>query len=223
MKKDLIFIFLLIIFQIPIVKADDCSDEMIAKYKSLSQNIHVDYVYVNDPSSIDSNLIIKQSKVISDDVYYITISGLEDGLVAIDQDYNEYRRSNGEEVSFYANAGDIKLGIYADTCSANVIRRFSLVLPKFNIYSKHEYCERLKEYQFDFCDEWYQGDLEMSSFLAKVEPYIAEIEAKENTSIMDSILEFLQGHLLIVGGVLFFLIVIVVILIHYRRKRSVLE
>ena len=182
MTKKIVLLLIFLLSGVPrIVFGDICDQDSIENLKSKVQDVQVNYIYVRDIDEISSSSFVKQSNSISDDVYLVTISGMVDGLVAIDQDYNQFRTSGGSEIEFYVHAGEIHLEIYVDECNVKPLRTISLNLLKFNKYSQHEYCQEFKDYQLDFCDEWYQGDLNMDIFLDKLRPYLSDADGENDS------------------------------------------
>lgn len=204
--KFLLFVFCFLFFKIE-VYANTCSSEELVRLRTLSNYIEItnDYVEVSDS-------------------YLVTIAGLTEELFVYNKStYQEYRYSDMVEgsVSFSASVGEYRLEIYPVSCDVNrALRTVNLELLKFNPFSKEEECKDLEEYQLDFCDPWYQGEMNLDIFLEKIEPYYL---VEEESTVIEETIDILEKYwyVALVGGILF--ILLIVFLIIRRRKRSVLE
>lgn len=211
MLKDIIkSMTVLLIFSIFFYKcdvyADVCDTADVQRLKEMAKNVDVDYEYINDGDT--------------DNAYYISFIGLTDELTIIvdgkEYTYDDVNNSNG---SFVFNSGTHQFEIYSVHCPDILLDTMNIQLPRFNVYSRTSECKQLKKYNLKVCDEWYQAELNDSSFFNVVNQYL---EKEESSSFFDTIVSFLKKYyLFFIGGL--FLIIFIVIGIIVHKKRSVLE
>lgn len=209
MRKDGIFLvfILLLVFGNSIVYADSCDNQDIARLRTLASYVDVTYDYIE-----------------SEDLYSVTINGITNELFAIDKDrmieYQYYNEIDGN-ISFKVEAGNLSLDVYSNNCDTRPLKSISLNLPKFNKYSKEYNCEKFASYNLDFCDPWYQGELNDGIFIDKMESYLYEEYLRENSTF--DFISFIKENILyvVIGGLV--LLGIIILLIIKRRRRSVLE
>lgn len=197
------------------VSADVCDNGHIARLKELAKQIDVNYEYIDHSDDIKKG---------TDDIfvvnsYLVSLNLLSDELY-VTNDLMEYyydSTSNGS-VEFIVNSGRLDLVIRSSRCAGYKIDTVSINLPKFNTYSYKSECDKLKEYNLDVCNPWYQGSINDKIFYKEVNKYLIE----EKDTLWDKIVNFFSNNYLGVGALMLVILFIILGIIVYR-KRSVLE
>ena len=212
-----LLMFIALFLNLSPVLALDCSNqEEIEKYRVLAKNVEIKYNYISDSSQIDQSKLIRQSSVLSDDIYQVSVNGLVSGLFLMDDDYNRFDGDDNQGITFYAKAGTLNFKVFLSQCNTNYFRIVSATLPKYNHYSQSDLCQSLRDYHLDFCGEWYQGDMSMDLLLEKAGPYLDQMSDDEERI---SILSFVRQHVFwFAGGGVVLLLLILFLIIRYRKR-----
>lgn len=200
------------------VSADLCDKEHIKQLKELANQVEVNYEYIDYTEEIANN---SEEGEYALNNYVISANLISDELFIRYNNFDyRYNDDNGGLINIIANSGEANLTIHSRRCADYKLRNVYLKMPKFNTYSYKEECTKLKDYDLEICDPWYQGIINDNYFYSVVNKYLNEEVVEE--SIWDNIIKFIQQYqLIIVGSVL--LIVLGVIAILAYRKKSVLE
>ena len=213
--KSLIIIVLSFFIFTSKVSAAVCDNNHIEQLIKLAEQVDVSYEYIDN-----SDVIVEGGDAeYPVNSYVVSVNLiLEELYISNGGDDYYYTDSVDGIVSFTSNSGKLDLEVRSSKCGGYSLRNISINLPKFNIYSSKLECEKLKEYELDICDPWYQGAVNDLIFYSEVNKYLSE----DDISFFDKILNFLQSYYLIIGGGILVVVLIVwVVIIH--RKRSVLE
>lgn len=202
--KRLGYLFLLVIcFFIGnvYVKAESCELEDFERLKSLANNITINYEYVTEENLYNN--------------YYVFINGLTNEFYINDGRNNYYydEFENGN-LTLLFTSGNFDFSVYSANCSDILLRTVSVKLPTYNVFSDSDECKKMKEYNLEVCDPWYQGSLNVDEF----EKIIAKYEKVEEQKIKDASKKYW-----LIGGVCIIVFVLLFIIFLVRRKRSVLE
>lgn len=115
----------------------------------------------------------------------------------------------------------LKLKVYYDRCSSNLVRTIEYRLPVYNIYSENELCEGLNE-EVTVCDPWYQGEVNEELIKEEVSKYKDSNKNLDITKGSSEIIEFLSNYYLYIIISIILIVTIIVILI-VRKKRGELD
>lgn len=197
------FSFLIVFSFGEVVEASSCDSQDIARLKVLAKNVVVQYEFLSD-SDLSNH-------------YQVSVSGLADELLLMDEKYNKYTAADLKEgeLVFDTTASEIVLKIFSLNCeTASVLKTISVKLPKFNYYSLTDECKKLRDKNLNICDEWYQGEIDDDVFFETVSNYLDKDDSLKQI--------FDKYYYFIIAGVLL-LVVILIIFIIIHKRRSVLE
>lgn len=215
-KLGILLIFIISFFSsTSYVAADICDNEHISQIEALAEQVDVKYEYI-DNSKLEKDEGESEYTV---NTYSISVNLISDELYLNDgfKDYH-YSDSNNGIINLNLNSGTRQLTLHSRRCGGYKIKTMTLKLPKFNIYSYKQECEKLEKYNLDVCDEWYQGTLNDNLFYKEVNKYLEN----DNLNTIEKIINlFKNNYLIIIAGLIAIIIIITGIIMH--RKRSVLE
>lgn len=197
------FSFLIVFSFGMVVQASSCDSQDIARLKAIAKNVEVQYEFLSDSDLANH--------------YQVSVSGLADELLLMDERYNKYTVADLKdgEFIFDTTASEVVLKVFSLNCeTANVLRTISIELPRFNYYSLTDECKKLKDKNLNICDEWYQGEIDESVFFETVSNYLDEDNGLKQ--ILDKYYYFI-----IAGALLLVVVLIIFIIVH--KRRSVLE
>ena len=198
------------------VKAGICDREGINNLKKLAEQVDVSYEYIDNSESGEEEFVINQ--------YEIVVNLISEDLCVSDGENEScYNDSDNGLVKLYLGAGNVNIDITSYRCSGYRLKTINLKLPKFNSYSYREECKKLKEYNLEICDPWYQGGLDEISFTKYIDNFLKEnTKTVEEENIITRLVDIFKNYYLyIITGCL--LISVIIIFAIIRRKRSVLE
>lgn len=205
-----VFIIVLFFFQIPLVWAEDCSQDEIQRLKALAETIQMDSEFAYD----DVVLGIYGNNI-------VTVQGLTDELYIISKDQSTgffpEEIYDGKIVK-YVHSGLKTFEVYPNKCySDTVLRTINLDLKRYNQYANYEECDGIDGNELDVCDEFYEGNITYNQFINKVNKY------KEKKSFIseEKVDDFVDDYIIyiVIGGVLLILIIIGFIIRNRRRSK----
>ena len=202
--KNIIFIFILIMLNINICNADETKKELTI----LANQVEINYEYLGFQNDEDDFYT---------EFYKITISNLPDEMyIDYGEDiiYTSDSKDSDGNITFNLYTGEYTFKIYSNHYN-NALRTEKILLPAHNQYADSPECKKLKKYNLEACDEWYQGNIDSETFDKNIEKYME----KEDNSILSIIKD---NYLYIIGGISILLVLIITI-ITFKRKRSVLK
>lgn len=218
--RYVIIALLLFLFVTPEANAYMCSKSDMLRVKGDANNVKITYEHVKiEETGNITTLFNVYIKGITEDISLINEK------TGVAYGYN----SSVDGVIKLANVdtNEFVFKLYYRRCNNELMRTIKFTLPKYNIYSQHDFCKNVDKEEVYICDEWYQGELTPEIFDAKMKEYqdsLEEQKKQENkvNTIFKQIINFLVNYYLYIIATIV-LIVIVTILIVVRRKRSILE
>lgn len=208
--KRLLFCFIfLICYFFPFIntEAEICDDNHVASLKKLANDVEVSYEYIQDDNVVN--------------IYNLTFTGMINDFIVIgDKKQYSYDSFNEGILSIQKRYGTYQFNFYSDACPNILLVTKEVKLPKFNTYSLTSECAKLKDYDLDVCDEWYQPEITDEVFYSMIDKYIDD--DNEKIGLWGEIISFIQKYYLYLVGAVALIIVIIIGIIIYR-KRSVLE
>lgn len=211
MKRVLfILLFIIMFFNVNVVNADDiCSDEELAREKEIANNISYNYEFIGN-----------KDVMVSYQTYNVSFTGITDDVYITDDSNSFYAQSDSDVIQI--QSGKRNIGIISKNCSIGRLRTMQIDLPKFNEYSEEKVCSKEEYKKLDYCNPWYQGDIDDDVFEKTISNRKLEID-NSNKSFFTKVYDYFSSHLYYtVGGIIVIIIVLVIIVVRNNRK-NILE
>lgn len=182
-----------------------CDKDEFQKMKIIAEDIDVTYNYVVNDEVIT-------------ELYDIYLNGSLSNFYIILNDSYEYVSSNGTEITFRESNLDLKIEIYIKGCN-KIVRTINLKLPAYNTYSMSEECEKLKKYNLEICNEWYNGEVNDEIFHEIISQYNDYNQKEDAEYYLDySISDIIRMEWKFIFVSIFTLFIIILIIIRYKKR-----
>lgn len=206
-----IFFFVILVFQIPFVNAEECTDIQIKELSALAKTIQID-------SEFDRESVIFGVY----DNYIISIQGMIDDFYILSKDQNLVFFSTDIKdgiITKSVSANNDIFYVYSKSCPNIILRTIELSMKRYNIYSEYAECDGIDGEDLNVCDEFYEEFISYEEFKESIDEY----KTKSNNILEFENVGIFFKRNVVIGIILFLLIIVIVSLIIIHKKRNKLD
>lgn len=245
-KKSVSYLLFLMICLVPFSVKAECSDEELKSLKEDANKIKIEYQENYNPQKEDFEVTDnydEEGNAIPDEdadkevvlqkaTIDVIVSNYSDKFYILDEEtgykFDNRKIENGMLILKNQPGGKRKYMLYSNSCGS-LVKRFTITLPRYNIYSEDPLCEGITGEQLSVCGTWYNYSIDYNTFVKRIEQYKKDLnkidennKKKEKEKKVEEIKEFFEEYYLyMIFGIL--VIICIIAFVIYRKKRSVLE
>lgn len=227
-----------------ITNADTCTYKEKNEYGAYSSNVNMGYSVIDEyeGTSCPQGEGECTYNTYSGFHFAIYINNLNDKIYAtVTEDlnntttnyyYNTTNKGNIEIIQDYSDSRvnySIVIKIKDGACAETILRRKTVVTPRFNPYSNYPICQGIED--FGLCNRFYDFEVSEDEFYSRTYDYLKKQEEKieedknknkDKSSVLNNIKDFIKdNYIYITSGTVVLIVAISIVVIKKRRDRLV--